>query len=413
MTVSKDGAGRDFISCLCQVEADTLPVPLHKRLSAEGGEGCQRYGVIDRARYFLETGYFDMEMLADRWLAYCRPGFERDTLAELMHHASRLGIPCATESGEGWVNLIREDGRSVNDLQRDLPLSSLVFPRQSLVALPPLELARQDRLSAVVEQVAAAGWSFDEIWHETPDTNEGKSLNRLAKSLARPLESLLRKRKALRRKAGNRRLHLWWTSGTRVQLGISFPGNRSDLPGGIRRLRCPSQAPSRSTLKLEEAWHEFIAAEQWDKRIEKHMTAVDLGAAPGGWTWQLARRQVYTYAIDNGPMSKELMATGLVEHLREDGFAWEPPHSVDWLVCDMVEQPAKVMGLMEQWLIKRWCRECVFNLKLPMKRRWEEVSRLLAQLEKNLASTRRRYQIGCRHLYHDREEVTVHVVLLD
>lgn len=37
------------------------------------------------------------------------------------------------------------------------------------------------------------------------------------------------------------------------------------------------------------------------------------------------------------------------------------------MVCDMVEKPAKVAALMAQWLVNGWCRETIFNLKLPMK----------------------------------------------
>lgn len=40
----------------------------------------------------------------------------------------------------------------------------------------------------------------------------------------------------------------------------------------------------------------------------------------------------------------------------------------------MVEKPAKVAALMAQWLVNGWCRETIFNLKLPMKKRYEEVS---------------------------------------
>lgn len=37
------------------------------------------------------------------------------------------------------------------------------------------------------------------------------------------------------------------------------------------------------------------------------------------------------------------------------------------MVCDMVGKPAKVAALMAQWLVNGWCRETIFNLKLPMK----------------------------------------------
>lgn len=345
------------------------------------------------------------------WLVYCRPGFERDALAELLHHAQEHAVICEGANDEGWASVTRSDNEPINDLHRQVHFDSLIFARQTLIALPALELDREDRLTSLVSQVMEAHWSFEEIWHETPDTNEGKALSRLIKSLSRPLESLLKKKGALRRKAGGRRLHLFWTSGSTLQVGLSFPGNRSDVPGGIRRLRIPSRAPSRSTLKLEEAWHEFIPRTAWDERIARHMTAADLGAAPGGWTWQLVQKGMYVYAIDNGPMDADLMASGQVEHLKEDGFIWEPPHRLDWLVCDIVDKPVRVIAMVERWLVGRWCREAIFNLKLPMKKRWEEVTKCLSHLEDVLDTADVRHTIRCRHLFHDREEVTVHIKL--
>src|SRR3546814_11125995 len=79
-----------------------------------------------------------------------------------------------------------------------------------------------------------------------------------------------------------------------------------------------------STLKLEEAWHHFIPRDQWDERLHSDMTGVDLGAAPGGWTWQLVNRGMLVTAIDNGPMAESLMDTGLVQHLMADGFTFKP-----------------------------------------------------------------------------------------
>ncbi|WP_371832423.1 23S rRNA (cytidine(2498)-2'-O)-methyltransferase RlmM [Bisbaumannia pacifica] len=357
-----------------------------------------------------------MNVIPQHLLLLCRPGFEHDLAAEVSDKAATLGWggEAAFVANGGVVDFRVAGEAPVNGLHRDLPLAGLVFARQSLVALPPLVgLSREDRLSPILEQVQASVWSFESIWHETPDTNDGKALVGLSKALDRPLTSLLRKRGALRRKAGGRRLHLLWTAGDAVQLGISFPGNRSEHPGGIVRLRFPKAAPSRSTLKLEEAWHCFVPREEWPARLHEGMQAADLGAAPGGWTYQLVARGMHVYAIDNGPMDKALMASGQVEHLREDGFVWEPPGRLDWLVCDIVDKPARVMAMIERWLVRRWCREAVFNLKLPMKRRWQEVARCLAHLEASLGEAGVRAELRCRHLYHDREEVTVHVQLLD
>nr|WP_163503718.1 23S rRNA (cytidine(2498)-2'-O)-methyltransferase RlmM [Halomonas socia] len=357
-----------------------------------------------------------MIVIPQHLLLYCRPGFESDLCAEIQDKAGQAGWAghAEAEADSGYVCFVVVGDEAVNGLHRDVPLASLVFARQSLVALPPLMgMARKDRLTPIVEQVVASGWSFESLWQETPDTNDGKALSGLAKALARPLESALKKRGALRRKAGGRRLHLWWTAGDSVQLGMSFPNNRSEHPGGILRLRSPREAPSRSTLKLEEAWHVFVPRDEWEARLNDSMQAADLGAAPGGWTYQLVRKGMYVYAIDNGPMDKGLMATGQIEHLREDGFVWEPPNRLDWLVCDIVDKPVRVTEMIERWLVRRWCREAVFNLKLPMKQRWAEVQRCLGRLAASLEEANVTAEIRCRQLYHDREEVTVHVRLLD
>ncbi|WP_106420431.1 23S rRNA (cytidine(2498)-2'-O)-methyltransferase RlmM [Salinicola tamaricis] len=355
-----------------------------------------------------------MSQVPNAWLLYCRAGFESDLAAEITERAAAAGEPgrvALAEPDSGFVCWQTESGPA-NSVHRQLPLASLVFARQSLVAFMPLTLDREDRISPISRLVEESGWSFEAVWHETPDTNDGKALGRLAKSLSRPLESALKRGGGLRRKAGGRRLHLFWLAGDRVQVGISFPGNRSEHPGGVLRLRHPADAPSRSTLKLEEAWHIFIPKESWETRLSSGMQAVDLGAAPGGWTYQLVRKGLFVYAIDNGPMDKALMATGQVEHLREDGFVWEPPYRLDWLVCDIVDKPMRVIDMVERWLIRRWCREAIFNLKLPMKKRWDEVRRCLTRLEETLHAHGVSATIACRHLYHDREEVTV-IVRID
>ncbi|MDI4660227.1 MULTISPECIES: 23S rRNA (cytidine(2498)-2'-O)-methyltransferase RlmM [Cobetia] len=353
-----------------------------------------------------------MMMQPQELLLYCRPGFEADLAAEVSEKAAYIGTPgypiAARDSG--FVRYVVTSDEPANALHRDMPLQALVFARQTLVALEPLVgMSRENRVSPILQQVVDAGWSFEEIRHEMPDTNDGKALSGLGKAVGRPLESALKKRGALRRKAGGRALHVFWTDGDEVQLGMSFPGNRSEYANGIRHLRSPSRAPSRSTLKLEEAWHEFVPRDQWERRIATGMQAADLGAAPGGWTFQLVEKGMFVFAIDNGPMNKDLMATGQVEHLKEDGFTWEPPLRLDWLVCDIVDKPIRVTEMVERWLKKRWCNEAVFNLKLPMKQRWKEVSRCLDYLAASLERSNVGAEIRCRHLYHDREEVTVHV----
>ena len=134
---------------------------------------------------------------------------------------------------------------------------------------------------------------------------------------------------------------------------------------------------------------------------------MDLGAAPGGWSWQLVKRGLRVIAVDNGAMAPALLESGLLEHYREDGFRFRPEQPVDWMVCDIVEQPARIADLAARWLGEGWCRRSVFNLKLPMKKRYAEVMQCLDTVRARLEATGRPYRLACKQLYHDREEVTV------
>ena len=86
------------------------------------------------------------------------------------------------------------------------------------------------------------------------------------------------------------------------------------------------------------------------------------------------------------------------------GYEMKIKQPLDWMVCDMVEQPRRVAERMATWLREGWCRHTVFHLKLPMKKRWQETQLCLdlfaAQSEKPLT-------IRAKQLYHDREEITV------
>jgi 23S rRNA (cytidine2498-2'-O)-methyltransferase len=170
-------------------------------------------------------------------------------------------------------------------------------------------------------------------------------------------------------------------------------------------LKFPRGAPSRSTLKLDEAFH-FFPAKSGQADLTPGSTAIDLGASPGGWTYQLVRRGMNVIAIDNGPMDPALMRSGLVQHVRADGFSYKPSRPADWMVCDIVEQPIRIANLVGQWAALGWCRSSIFNLKLPMKKRYDEVKRCTDSIRKELDRASLHYTLFIKHLYHDREEVT-------
>jgi 23S rRNA (cytidine2498-2'-O)-methyltransferase len=157
----------------------------------------------------------------------------------------------------------------------------------------------------------------------------------------------------------------------------------------------------------------FLTEEEQLRLLRPGLHAVDLGAAPGGWTWQLAQRGIRVTAVDNGPMKGSVADDPLVTHLREDGMSWRPRRQVDWLVCDIVLQPIRVAELAARWIADGAARRAIFNLKLPMKKRYDEVKRCEARMREIASHAGVNVDLRLRHLYHDREEVTGYLARID
>jgi 23S rRNA (cytidine2498-2'-O)-methyltransferase len=197
-----------------------------------------------------------------------------------------------------------------------------------------------------------------------------------------------------------RGLAVWFTD-----FGAAFAG-RDLLINGQRRMADDTLAPSRSYLKIEEAYvvlgREPVEGE----------TVVDLGAAPGGWSYSAAKRGAQVIAIDNGPLKGGALDNPRIEHRQEDAFRFQPSFAkasegaahermgCDWLFCDMVEEPHHVLRhIVEPWLERGWCRHFVVNLKFG---RVDPVALLQDSILQRYAPG-----VRIRHLYHDREEFTL------
>lgn len=345
---------------------------------------------------------------------YCRPGFEKECAAEITERAAGLEVYgfARVKDQSGYVIFECYQHDDADKLAKELEFNSLIFARQMIVVGELLkDLPTDDRVSPIVGMLMGVVERAGDLRVEVPDTNESKELMKFCRKLTVPLRQALREQKILLSYENSKQpvVHVFFIASGCCYVGYSYSNNNSPFFMGIPRLKFPADAPSRSTLKLEEAFHVFIPADEWDERLDSGMYAVDLGACPGGWTYQLVKRSMMVYAIDNGAMAESLMDTGQVTHLREDGFRFRPTrNNITWLVCDMVEKPAKVTSLMAEWLVNGWCREAIFNLKLPMKKRYEEVKQNLELLNQKLQEGGINAQIRAKQLYHDREEVTVH-----
>ncbi len=182
-------------------------------------------------------------------------------------------------------------------------------------------------------------------------------------------------------------------------LGLSLAShNISDWAGGVRRFRREKDRISRAEFKLLEAIEAF--------HIEPPSggVAVDLGAAPGGWTRVLRQKGQYVTAVDPAMLHPLLAADRGVRHKRMSAEAYlrEGPDTYDLLVNDMrmdAVPSARLTNAFADFLYPH--AEALLTLKLGQSAR---------QLDPACAVLRERFTIlHMRQLFHNRNEVTIHL----
>ena len=131
----------------------------------------------------------------------------------------------------------------------------------------------------------------------------------------------------------------------------------SPFPKGEVPISGDKSAPSRAFSKLLEAELRLGLS------IAPGETCVDLGAAPGSWTYVAAQRGARVTAVDRSPLRPDLMADASVQFRAGDAFGFEPARQVDWLLCDVIAAPEKSAELLLHWLKNKWCRRFVVTLK--------------------------------------------------
>lgn len=336
-------------------------------------------------------------------LSLCQHGYE----ALLERELAGAGL-AVTEKGPGWA------------LSGEGETASLAFPHVTLLA--PREF-KGESVNALAKELAdyflesLRGERIDAAWPCWFQTvPEVVGLGRRASGVEKAFHELLRKKlnriaklamPDLPRGAGKTRgLFVFFADFGRVF------ASRDAWLGGQRRMADDDAAPSRSYLKVEEA---YIVLGREPMEGE---TVVDLGAAPGGWSYSAAKRGAKVIAVDNGPLKGGALNHPLIEHRLEDAFKFAPSSfakasedtaagqtGVDWLFCDLVEEPHHVMqNIAGPWLANGWCRRFVINLKFGH----VDSIALLHEIRAGESPFARYAQnLHIRHLYHDREEFTV------
>lgn len=131
----------------------------------------------------------------------------------------------------------------------------------------------------------------------------------------------------------------------------------SPYPGGEIPVMSDKTAPSRAFAKLAEGELRL------GRPIRSGETCVDLGAAPGSWTYLARRRGARVIAVDRSPLRDDLLRDPQVDFQSGDAFRYVPPRPVDWLLCDVIAASGRTAGLLLEWLRRGWCRQFVVTLK--------------------------------------------------
>ncbi|HEU5077736.1 MAG TPA: SAM-dependent methyltransferase [Opitutaceae bacterium] len=330
-------------------------------------------------------------------LLRCQNGFEKWLSAEL----SAFGCP-AVETGAGWAKA--PDGKlDVTALEQ------LCFPHVTL--LEPIEVTG-DSVNGMAEKIAgffletARTERFEGAWPLIVETAGGQDgLGRRADSVTSAVGEVLKKR--MSRVAKLASTEQPWGIGEQRGLFIFFADfrrafvARKAVFGGQRRMADDPLAPSRSYLKLEEAYGVL------GREPAPNETVADLGAAPGGWSYSAAKRGARVVAIDNGPLKGGALNNPLIEHRRDDAFRFTPAAGevFDWMFCDLVEEPHHVMrNLIEPWIARHWCRRFVVILKFG---RVDPLALLRELRAPQSVFAQHASGVRIRHLFHDREELTI------
>jgi 23S rRNA (cytidine2498-2'-O)-methyltransferase len=141
---------------------------------------------------------------------------------------------------------------------------------------------------------------------------------------------------------------------------LAAPDCSSPFPNGEPRfVEDRHGPPSRAYLKLWETFARLRRQPGPDERC------LDLGAAPGGWTWLLARSGAQVVAVDRAPLDPAISSLRNVTVLQESAFGLDPAgfDPVDWWCSDIIAYPDRLFELAHRWLDAGRVRNLVCTVK--------------------------------------------------
>lgn len=185
-------------------------------------------------------------------------------------------------------------------------------------------------------------------------------------------------------------------------MGVSgTEDNVSRRAGGVLFYSESRDMICRAEFKIEEAFEVF------GMQAREGMRALDLGAAPGGWTHYLSKRGIGVDAVDPAALDEAVLGRPNVRHYRmtaQEFARSREEDTYDLIVNDMkmdTNQSLDILCEMSRLLKKDG--KCLMTLKLPkqgVQKRINVAGKVLGE---------RFETVRIRQLYYNRSEVTAYV----
>lgn len=185
-----------------------------------------------------------------------------------------------------------------------------------------------------------------------------------------------------------------------LYVGFGNPADMlSDWPGGAVRFQREEGQVSRAKFKLLEAERTFGLS------FADFRQALDVGAAPGGWTSLLLERGLRVTAIDPANMHPSLLQHPGLTHLKRNAADVKlPAGAFDLLVCDMSWSPMLMGRLIIDF--KDSLADgaaAIITIKLMHRKPLQTIREIKERLETVFTV------LKAKQLFHNREEITLYL----
>lgn len=193
-----------------------------------------------------------------------------------------------------------------------------------------------------------------------------------------------------------------FASANAVYLGVSKPEhNISDWNGGAVRFQKEEGQISRAKFKLLEAEKVFGI------NFASFRHALDIGAAPGGWTSFLLERGLEVTAVDPAKLHPAVLASPRLTHVKKNASDVKFRDSqFDLLVCDMSWSPKLTARLVSELL---YCLApggtAVVTVKLLTKKPMALIQEVIGTFQDARLQVQR-----AKQLFHNRDEITLYMI---